>query len=343
MRDCTRLLWSLIAAATLAAPLPDLHAPRLCAGASSICCSTGGGAAPQGAQVAAESPNNCEETGENVPLEACWPLGADPGNWRLVQAALKARRQLFKLRQISEGNSGREEAGAGGEAAQSPLRLGVGERQHHAHAARHLLLDLLQGLQRLARSWFVFGEAAGLFVGAQQDGGTNSMLGCTVTSPWASHLLDASIACLSGLWAVAACSQSLGLAWGGDDVGVAAGPLQRQQVLQASSCCVDILRLCAWAATVQATSSLGRMQSGIVCKELHACWNCCLSVWETVYGVICERGLGPSNYYPEGARMQPYGDTLGRSRWVHLALLQIQRLCGANNELQQLIAVAEGL
>lgn len=369
MRDCTRLLWSLIAASTVAAPLPAWQAPRLCLWGS-IVTSTGESNASQGARGAAGVAGNCEggrvhencndSGGRPSPEQAAsvergdsettghfgpfWPLEIGPGSLPLLRAALKARRQLFKLKRVSEG-SGKEETGAGGEPGQVRLTLGTGDGLRHAHTARHLLLDLLEGLQRLARAWFIFGEAAGVFVWAQ-DGFAGSMLGCTATPSWASDLLDASIACLSALWAVAACGESLGLLWEGDDVAETSDPLRRQQKLQASSCCGDILKLCAWAASLPAKTSPSRMQRGVgvVRKESTDLGNCCFSIWETVYVAICERGLGLPSNCSERAHRQVYGGHTGRSRWVHLALLQIQRLCGADNEpLQRLIAVAEGI
>ncbi|CDJ36532.1 uncharacterized protein EMH_0089430 [Eimeria mitis] len=369
MRDCTRFLWSLIAAATLAAPLPDWPAPRICMGGGSVSCAEDGGDAP-GDQAAASVADSCEgavlhancngcpsveqaapsvtrgEPEETGHVEPFWPLETGPGNQHLLQAALKARRQLFKLRQGAESSSGKEETGAGageeGCRTQTRSSVGFGDGLRQAHAARHLLLDLLQGLQRIARAWFVFGEAAWVFEGAR-DGYGESIMRCTVTPPWASDLLDASIACLSCLWALAACSQSLGLV--GEEEGNAdtLGTFQKQQAALASACCVDILRLCAWSASLQAKTSPGRTHEEVMCTELNACEDRCLSLWEAVYVFICERGLRPLTC-PERAPRHVFGDRAGRSRWVRLALLQIQRLCGTNNEhLQQLIAVAEGL
>lgn len=354
MKDCTRLLWSLITAATLAAPLPDFTAAerRLWDNAhrSSGLRSTDGTCIHSHSCVCSNLPARCfgydtsatasQASSENFPGAAdsehngaFWPLGTGYADAQLLQAVMGARRQLFKLRRSAKTEVGEDHGKC--DAAVNGASVSNSADGLFLHSAWQLQLELLQGIQRLARAWLAFAMPIGARAEAS-DGPIEGRLGFADSAAWASDLLDASVTCLSGLWAVAACSESLGLISEPSTVAEPANLSQKQLKLQASACCADVLRLCARAAALQEDSLMKHWQL----PKHSGMFGLCSSrpLWNMVFTHICNRGLGP-----EGSILHSQGDAAAKSRCVLLALLQIRSICGSDAHLQQLIAVAAGL
>lgn len=360
VRDCTRLLWSLIAAATLAAPLPDVigteHFP--CGDSTGCCAAQATALEAQGQRCAmnilrtkchdfnriteaqqAPQANDDAEPSDVERNATLWPLSTASEAHTLRSAIIGARRQLFHLRRPSEDDA--EEAGArSGRAAvkgntmkgASSSALGL-----YTQAARQLHLDLFQGIQRLARAWFAFGVAAGVFV-RTSDSFSLADATCMHNSPaLVADLQQASMACLAGLWAVASCSQSVGLFTRPAGSAECAGVFQQQQQLQASGCRADVLRLCSWAAALRAHSWNRNWPSEKLRYPLSAYVPS--SLWDAVFVALCEKGFGRNSRVPY-ISVEVVSQ---RSPCVLLALLQIRDVCGADDLLQELIAVAEGV
>ncbi|OEH76306.1 hypothetical protein cyc_06736 [Cyclospora cayetanensis] len=347
LKNCTRLMWSVLAAATLAPPLLDVTVTDACQW-DKVACFTSQQAFERETHVTCRSitPTGTA-TRDEMPFidlpgpwgllstTASWPPKDDKAEIRLLNAAIiRARHQLFGLRQRAGRNPSEDAGSCRGGVTGCTRASSAYEPQ--SQAARQLQLNLLQGIQRLARTWFAFVAAAGVIV-REYDGISIADGACKSNPSLVADVHHASVACLSALWAVASCSQSIGLFFHPSGSGDSADSFEQLQRLQASACCSDVVRLCGWAATLQGATR--RRDSSCAGYQEYMNVSASYLVRNLVLDALCH---GPSRSKDPGRHWSGH-DAASRRRSVLLALLQIKEFCGADDGLQDVISVAAGL
>lgn len=338
LKDITRLLWSVIGASTLTATLPDAEGTHQRSNSQAQASGRG------------EAVETSSGTFPHERIPASWLPSTPSADQSLRVVVMGARRQLFSLRRLvdrdeveAEGKQSQaavaEESGALRASCNGQTTTAAKSRLwSQAEKARQLQLDLLQGIERLARTWFAFGVAAGCFVRTTDGYAVSSGLSAGI-SDLAASLQQASLACVSALWAVVSCSQSVGVFVAPNDGGDTANIFVIQQQLQASECCADVLRLCTWTAALHAGGSFTDRGSKDERGQLSKVACGASSLCRRVLAFLCKNKspvCAPApNLYA--------ADAPWTGRLVHLALLQIKDMCNEDYLLQELIAAAAGL
>ncbi|KAL8270744.1 hypothetical protein Esti_005346 [Eimeria stiedai] len=335
MRGLTRLLWSLVTAATLTPPLSEAAA------AYAACCSSSNSSSSDKSSGSSSSNGNSSRGREGLLPEASCLLSPS-----LLSLTLKARRQLFSLRLHREV----EETIPTSQQASRALGL-------HAEAAYQLHLSLLRAVQTLARAWFAVAAFSCQAINLRHDGCAVAPLRMhDACSPnLAADLQQASSACASTLLAVITCSEALGLlrghstGRGGDRESL----FWQQHQLHASACAADVFRLCGWAVAVnrELQDAHAAPNNGGACesrsKQSAFFYSPQVRLSSMAFAALCMDGAAATESCCGcfGALSACGGACMQRRRHQALlhALLRLQATCGGDGFLRELCAAAAEL